>query len=603
MNALLLQLLAGLSGASGLFLLSAGLTVIFGVTRVVNFAHGSLFMLGGFVGWSVLTRLPPEPAPFVAGIVVTALAVGGVGALVEMTVLRRVYRAPELFQLLATFGVVLIVSDLAQAAWGPADLPLPRPRWLRTSVAIAGGRVPVYDLVLIAVGPVVWLGLTLLLRRTRWGTLVRAATGDRDMVGALGVDERWLFTGVFALGAALAGLGGVLSLPQSSASLGADLPAAVDAFVVVVVGGLGSVGGAFAASVLLAVGQSLGVLLLPGATLALPFVLMLVVLAVRPTGLAGRVVAPARALGEARLLRPASFAVVVGGAVLLLGFASLPFWAGSFALSVAEEALVAALFAASLHLMMGPGGMPSFGHAAWFAIGAYAAALGVRSAGVAALGPAMLAAGAAAALFGVFVARLSGVYLAMLTLAFAQIVWAAATLWVGVTGGDNGLLGVGPQLGPAALYWLVLLVCAAGVLALRGLAATPFGFALRAGRDSAVRAEAAGLPVDRLRWVAFAVSGAAAGLAGGVFTLAKGAVFPTYATVNRSVDALLMVLLGGVGTASGPVVGALAYTGLLDVLLRATEWWRLLLGCLIVALVVLFPDGGTAQRWADRARG
>lgn len=598
MDGLLLQLLAGLSGASVLFLTAAGLTVIFGVTRIVNFAHGSLAMLGAYVGWSVLTRLPREPWAFGGGVVLTVLAVAAIGAVLEVTVLRRVYRAPELFQLLATFGVVLIVADLTQAVWGPADLPLPRPRWLRATVEVLGGRTPVYDLVLIAAGPVVLGALVLVLRHTRWGTLVRAATLDREMVGALGVDERWLFTSVFALGAGLAGLGGVLSLPSGSAHLGIDLSVVVDAFVVVVLGGLGSLGGAYLASLLLAVGQSLGVLYLPQSTLVLGFVILLAVLAVRPNGLAGRPQAPARPAQAPAVVRPAPRAVVVAGAAVLLLFASLPLWAGSFALSVAMEAAVAVLFAASLHFIMGPGGMPSFGHAAWFGIGAYAAALlahppwlGGTAPVWLALPAAFVASGVAAGLFGLFVARLSGVYLAMLTLAFAQIVWGVAFAWVSVTGGDNGLLGLSAGLGPAGLYYLTLVLCVGGTLLLRRVLGAPFGYALRAGRDDAARAGAIGLPVDRLRQAAFALSGASAGLAGAVFTYGKGAVFPTYVTVNRSVDALLTVLLGGVDTLSGPVVGALAYTGLVDVLLRVTEWWRLVLGCAILLLVVLLPDG------------
>ncbi|MBC7800198.1 MAG: branched-chain amino acid ABC transporter permease, partial [Gemmatimonadaceae bacterium] len=294
-STILLQLLTGLAGASSLFLVAAGLTLIFGVTRIVNFSHGSLCMLGAYIGWSILTRLPRDPAWFIAGVLLTAIATGLIGLLLEVVLLRRVYRSPELFQLLATFGVVLIVQDAVQSAWGPDDLPLPRARWLRGSIELLGGRVPTYDLVLIAVGPVVLGLMWLLVTRTRWGTLVRAATLDREMVGALGVDQRWLFTGVFALGSALAGLGGVLALPQASANLGIDLAVVTDAFVVVVVGGLGSLGGAYLASLLIAVLQAFGVLVLPQATLVLTFVIMMAVLVVRPQGLLGRAQAPARA--------------------------------------------------------------------------------------------------------------------------------------------------------------------------------------------------------------------------------------------------------------------------------------------------------------------
>ena len=139
---LLSTLLTGLSGASSLFLVAAGLTVIFGVTRVVNFSHGSLCMLGAYIGWSILTRLPRDPASFVLGVLLTALAVGLIGILIETMLLRRIYRAPELFQLLATFGVVLIVQDLVLLAWGPTDLALPRARWLRSAVEVGDSRFP-----------------------------------------------------------------------------------------------------------------------------------------------------------------------------------------------------------------------------------------------------------------------------------------------------------------------------------------------------------------------------------------------------------------------------------------------------------------------------
>nr|WP_283949866.1 ABC transporter permease [Limobrevibacterium gyesilva] len=604
-------MLTGLAAASSLFLVASGLTVIFGVTRVVNFSHGSLYMLGAYIGWSLLTRLPREPEWFALGVVATALATGGIGVLLETTLLRRIYRAPELLQLLATFGVVLMVQDIVLKLWGPADLSLPRPRWLRSFVVIAGERVPFFDLVLIGIGPLVLLALWLLFTRTRWGTLVRAATQDRDMVAALGVDQRLLFTSVFALGAALAGMGGALALPDGSANLQMDLTVITDAFVVVVVGGLGSVAGAYLASLLIALLQAFGIVLLPKITLVLVFAVMAVVLVLRPNGLLGR--PPAEARGEAHvlaLIRPASRALRLLGAAALVAALLAPLLAGPFLLSVLTEMLVAVLFAASLHFMMGPGGMASFGHAAWFGLGAYGAAFAAKflllpmPAGLVA---APLAAGAAAALFGWFVVRLSGVYLAMLTLAFAQIVWAAMFQSVEITGGDNGILGVWPAAwaaDPRVFYWLTLALCVAGTLLLRRMLYAPFGYALRAARDSALRAEAVGLDTTRIRLAAFTLAGTAAGLAGGLSAYSNGSVFPTYISIGRSVDALVMVLLGGVQTIAGPVVGALAYTGLFDALLLVTDLWRLVLGAAIVVLVLAFPQGiaGTVQRLWLRGR-
>ena len=254
LSGFLVQLLNGLAGASSLFLVAAGLSRIFGVTRIVNFAHGSFFMLGVYIAYTLVDRLGAMAGGwgFWPALVLAALAVGAVGALVEVVLLRRIYRAPELFQLLATFALVLVIKDAALWLWGPEDLLGPRAPGLSGSVDILGRRFPSYDLLLIVVGPAVLGALWLLLTRTRWGTLVRAATQDREMVGALGVNQAWLFTSVFALGAMLAGLGGALQLPREPASLQLDLLTIGDAFVVVVVGGMGSIPGAFVAALLIA---------------------------------------------------------------------------------------------------------------------------------------------------------------------------------------------------------------------------------------------------------------------------------------------------------------------------------------------------------------
>ena len=229
--------------------------------------------------------------------------------------------------------------------------------------------------------------------------------------------------------------------------------------------------------------------------------------------------------------------------------------------------------------MMGPGGMISFGHAAWFGLGAYASAVMLRTLSAPmplALLAAPVTAGLIAALFGWFVVRLSGVYLAMLTLAFAQIVWAVATQFrTWLTGGDDGILGIWPS-GPVPFFFWVLSLSATAIWLLGRVARSPFGLALTATRDSEPRALSIGLRADGLRMVAFAISGAATGLAGGLFAFTTGSVFPTYAAVGKSVDVLLMLLLGGINTVIGPIGGAVAYTGLYDVLLqpRRCGGWR-----------------------------
>jgi branched-chain amino acid transport system permease protein len=446
MNSLVIQFLNGLASASALFLVASGLTIIFGVTRIVNFAHGSFYMLGAYLAYTIVDRLPAEAfdalglvGPYVrfwGGILAAALGVGLIGVVVEVLVLRRIYHAPELFQLLATFGVVLLVQDAALSIWGPENLVGPRAPGMRGAVTILDQRFPLYELLLIVVGPVVLGLLWLLFHRTRLGTLVRAATLDREMVSALGVDQKKLFTAVFLLGAALAGLGGALQLPRETLTLQMDLLIIADVFVVTVVGGMGSVVGAYLAALLIAELQAMLLLVPPFTLMGLPvspakltlipsFLVMAAVLIVRPYGLLGRPQAQPRVgAGAEPVVRLAGPALNALGLAALAALAVLPLFMGEHALSVAAEMAVLVLFTASLHFIMGPGGMASFGHAAYFGLGAYACGLAVK-AGAASMGIGLalspLLAGLGGVLFGWFTVRLSGVYLAMLTLAFAQI--------------------------------------------------------------------------------------------------------------------------------------------------------------------------------------
>jgi branched-chain amino acid transport system permease protein len=612
MDFLLIQTLNGLASASSLFLVASGLSIIFGVTRIVNFAHGSFYMLGAYIAVSVISALGGQDGfSFWGGVLLAACLVAVIGALVEIVILRRIYAAPELFQLLATFGVVLMIQDITLYVWGPEDKLGPRAPGFRSFVMIFDNRFPSYELFLIVVGPVVLLALWLLFNRTRWGTLVRAATLDREMVGALGVNQRLLFTSVFMFGSFLAGLGGALQLPREAVTLHMDLAMITEVFVVVVVGGLGSITGAYLAAVLIGLVHAFGIVYFPKSTLVLAFLVMAIVLVVKPYGLLGRKPSGHAARGQVipePLLTSADQLTKMLGAGLLAVLIALPPFLGDYGVSFLTELVIFALFAASLHFMMGPGGMHSFGHAAYFGLGAYGAALAVKwLAAPMAVGllASPLLAGLAGVLFGWFCVRLSGVYLAMLTLAFAQIAWATAFQWIDVTGGDNGILGVWPSewaKPKLAYFYLALTLVVGAVLALRHLIFSPFGYALRAGRDSPLRAEASGLNVQRLQWAGFTIAAIAAGLAGGLFAFFKGSVFPTYLSIPKSVDALLMVLLGGIQTISGPIIGAFVFAGLEDQLMRFTAYWRFILGLVIVLLVILFPKGlaGTVLEWRDR---
>ncbi len=396
------------------------------------------------------------------------------------------------------------------------------------------------------------------------------------------------------------------------------------AFVVVVVGGLGSIPGAYVAALLIAELKAiciwLGLVHVFGIsisfsklTLVVEFLVMAVVLVVRPWGLLGRPQAVSRHTGVPDTpLRPADRVLQASGIAVVVLLAALPWLTAHspYVTVLAIDLLVAALFAASLHFIMGPGGMHSFGHAAYFGLGAYGAALLVRSAGVPMegallLGP--LVGGLGALLFGWFCVRLSGVYLAMLTLAFAQIAWAIVYQWDAVTGGSNGLTGVWPAPWLAdrrSYYYLTLLFVVVGVLLLRRILYSPFGYAMRAGRDSPLRADAIGIDVKRVQWVAFVVAGLFAGVAGALFAFSKGSISPESLSVGKSIDALVMVLLGGLNALSGPLVGAVTFSWLHDTVARMIDYWRAMLGVIILILVLLFPLGivGSLSRLIYRKR-
>ena len=598
MELLFAQLITGLANAGALFMVASGLSLIFGVTRIVNFAHGSFYMLGAYMGFTLMQILPGSFG-FWSSIILAGLFVGVIGLLVEVLVLRPVYKAPELFQLVATFGVILVIQDLTLMTWGAEDLLGPRAPGLIGVIRVFGEPIPKYDIALLVITPFVALALWYLISRTRVGILVRAATQDREMVSALGVNQSLLFTGVFFLGSALAGLGGALQLPKGGADLLMDFNILTAIFVVVVIGGMGSLPGAYLAAIIISVLNVLGVTYLPQSTLVLMFVVMVLVLMLRPYGLFGReeVAGEHGQVGEPdRPIKPASrqARIAVGLGVLVL--AALPAYDSQFLPVLATDIMIFCLFAASLHFLLGLGGLVSFGHAAYFGGGAYVAALLIAHADTpmeVAFLLAPLGAGLTAIMIGWVCLRLTGVYFAMLTLAFAQLLWSLVFQWGEFTGGDDGLVNIWPAdwlNNNPSFFYLTLVLCVGGVILLRHFAHSPFGYALRAARDSKSRAEATGINTRQIQLVAFGFAGMMAGLAGALFVFSKGSVFPNELEIARSFDALIVVFLGGVKTLAGGVVGGVFFKGIEDILTRFT-YWRLALGLIIIFVVIVAPNG------------
>jgi len=282
------QCLNGLTQAMFLFLIASGLTLIFGVLGVLNFAHGSLYMLGAYLSYTIASLFVGRPSAFWVALVLGSLGVALAGGPIEAVFLRPVYRREELDQLLVTYALVLIIGDVVKFAWGPDNRSISRPAILAGSVLIGGRDFPTYNLVVIALGPLVAAALWLLLTRTQFGRLIRAAASDREMVGVVGADVSRLFTGVFVLGAWLGGLGGGLAAPVGAIYPGMDVEVIAESFIVVVVGGMGSLTGTLLGSIIIGQLNAFGILFFPRFALLFVYVLMVVVLVVRPWGLLGK---------------------------------------------------------------------------------------------------------------------------------------------------------------------------------------------------------------------------------------------------------------------------------------------------------------------------
>jgi branched-subunit amino acid ABC-type transport system permease component len=282
------QFMAGLTTAMFLFLIASGLSLVFGVMRVLNFAHGSFYMLGAYIAWQVVQWLAPTPERFWPAALAAALGIALLGAVIERLLLRYLYDREELYQLLFTYALVLILGDAAKLVWGTQQLSASRPPLLAGGIELFGTTVPTYNLFIMAVGPLIAVAVWLMLNHTTPGRMVRAAALDREMLGALGANVGWLYTGMFALASFLAGLSGALVTPIQSIVPGMDVEIIVQAFIVVVIGGLGSFWGTFLGSVIYGQVLSFGILIFPGFSLFSVFALMAVILILRPWGLLGR---------------------------------------------------------------------------------------------------------------------------------------------------------------------------------------------------------------------------------------------------------------------------------------------------------------------------
>lgn len=291
LSSIITQIVAGISRGAIFFLLASGLTLVFGIIKVINFAHGSLYLLSMYIFYSLtVTVLSKSLLGFWFNIILAPIIVMILGVVLEIVFLRKLYKEEHLLQLLFTFALVYIISDSIKLIWGVLPKSVSRPQFLSGSISISGGIIPTYNLLVICFAVGIGLGLWAILNKTRFGKIARASASDPETTNSLGVDVNNVFTGIFAIGTFLAALSGALNLPLTSARLGLDAEMIILAFVIVIIGGVGSISGAAFAALVVGFVEAFGIMYVPRFTIVLIYIIMVVMLMTRPFGLFGRAV-------------------------------------------------------------------------------------------------------------------------------------------------------------------------------------------------------------------------------------------------------------------------------------------------------------------------
>jgi branched-chain amino acid transport system permease protein len=608
MEVFVAQLLNGLVYGVLLFLIAAGLSLIFGLMNVVSLAHGSFFMLGAYFGLSIF-RITGS---FWWALILAPVPVIALGVLMELLFLRPLYRRGHLDQVLLTFGFTFVFLDLVQTLWGRTVLRLPVPGALQGTVQIGLGVFSAYRLCLIGFGFAIALLLWLFLERSRIGAMVRAGVDNAVMAAGLGANIPALFTGIFGLGVALAALGGIAAAPVIGLYPGMDSEILIPAFIVIVIGGMGSLRGAFVGSLLIGIADTFGKAYFQSIALFLIYLAMTAVLLIRPQGLFGIkytdiAIAPAIATTS----RPSTVQRSAVEFLVLLALLALPFLLTDYPRALISEIFIFAIFAMSLDLLLGFTGLMSLGHAAFFGLGAYAVAvLGTQFGVNAWLGVAagIVVAGCGAALIGFFCVRTGGIPFLMLTLAFSQLVFSVALKWRDVTGGSDGIAiaerpgFLGYDLSHSlVMYFMALSFFAMTYWGLRRLLNAPLGHAFVGIRENEQRMMAIGYPTRAYKLLSFTIAGAIAGLAGGLYAIFNGFISADAVYWTASGDILIMTMLGGAGTLIGPALGAAIVLLMKNVVSSYSEHWLAIIGITFICCVMFFPGGlwGSLQkvRW------
>lgn len=647
-------LIQGISYGLVLFLIATGMTLTMGLLRVVNMSHGAIFLISGYVGVFVYKVSAgwaggglSDMLRWVIAAVAATLVGGILGFLIEKGLLNRLYSSPQ-NQVLLTIGLIYIITNVVLWMFGGEPAGAPIPEFFGRTVLIGAVTVPYIKLFIIIFGAIIAVLLWLIQDKTKLGATVRAGMDNGVIAGTLGINKKVIFTAVFVIGSAIAGLssivGGTLITMDQSTSWNVLL----NSIIVVVVGGAGSIQGALLSGLLLGIIDAFGMAYCPVLTSFLFYIVLIIVLVIRPQGLLGRKADVDKASDDYttnRVMHTPTFAPFMLGSnipgklktklnaykaapyifVLIVAIV-LPFITGASTQNILAQVLVYILFAASLDVVMGYTGNRSFGHAAYFGMGAYVVGLLGKHFNITSfwiiLPVTIIACAILSAIIGYFTLRLSGTNFLLVTMAFGQLLYALAAKLNKITGGTDGLIGVyRPNFGFGAeacekwdsfwmkrapkgewyskfftpnfrIYFFILIVVIICFLLLKRFMKSSFGASLLGVRGNEGRMRALGYNTWKLRYTGIIVAGIFAGIAGMLYAYLYKTLVPSLFALETSAMPMLMVIMGGGGTLWGPALSATIImlaknysTSLIG------ERWPLVMGIIFVLCVIFLPNG------------
>lgn len=609
------QLLLGLINGAFYAMLSLGIAIIFGMLRIANFVHGAQYMVGAFLAWFLLSlpKLFPElglpSIGYWPALIIVPLVTAMIGCITEKLFIKRIYNLDPAYGVLLTLGLALVIEGVFHLRFGSSGQSYEVPELLQGGTNLGFMFLPKYRIWAIVASIVICFGTWLVIERSKMGSYLRAATENPDLVRAFGVNVPRMLTLTYGFGVGLAGLAGLMAAPiyQVSPTMGQHV--IITIFAIVVIGGMGSIFGAIVSGFALGIIEGLTKVFYPEASTTVIFIVMAIVLLVRPNGLFGMPIASHGALPAAPTLTTAGKKKNIELA-LVIGLAGIGLIAPQFLYPVfLMKVLCYALFACAYNLIFGYLGLAAFGHAAFFGSAVYVTAHTAKFWGIT---PeiAILLGTAVATLLGLIIGwlaiRRQGLYFAMITLALSQIVYfyVVQSSW---THGEDGiqavprgsLFGLIPLDDDRNLYFFVLAVFLAGFALIHRIVLSPFGQVLKSIRENEPRAISLGYDTQKFKLLAFTLSAGLSGVAGGLMAIIFQIAILNNVFFTTSADVLLMVLIGGIGTVLGPVVGAVALVSMQNYFAGLGAWVLIAQGIVFILCVLTLRKGlvGNAIEW------